>query len=150
MSVDNVVSVRDIRSPLAYLGKGMYWPPQEDPVTGDFKKANLEESVRVCVLHIIETYVGSYPVLREFGTLVEALLFEVQAGAGIDAIASSVKDGLTRFERRVEFVNVNLRVEPNSSGTQSAFMEVRYRVVATGRVETGVIDVTTSQEGSDL
>jgi phage baseplate assembly protein W len=141
MSVDNLVSIRDIQEDKAYLGKGMSWPPEEDPTTGDFKKAEAEASISVCIRHLLETYIGSYPVLREFGTRLDELLFSIGTGAVGEAIATSLKDGLTRFEKRVDFVNSSIKVETNDKGTRTAFIKVRYRVRATGRVETNVFTV---------
>ncbi len=145
MSVDNLFSIRDIQSPKAYLGKGMAWPPQEDPVTGDFKKAEQEESVSVCLRHLLETYIGEYPILREFGTRLEDLLFSDGSGAVMEAVAASVKEAIVRFEKRVDFINVSFKVEGNKAGTRTAFMEIRYRIRATGRTQTNVITV---EEGS--
>lgn len=144
MSVDNLFSIRDIQAPRAYLGKGMAWPPQEDPVTGDFKRAEQEESVTVCIRHLLETYIGEYPVLREFGTRLEDILFSDGSGAVVEAVATSVKEAIIRFEKRIDFVNASFKVETNNVGTRTAFMEIRYRIRATGRTETNVITVEES------
>jgi phage baseplate assembly protein W len=141
MSVDNLISRRDVQSPKAYLGKGMAWPPLENPGTGDFQRAEAEESVSDCVRHLICTWIGEYPVLRDFGSRVEELLFSTGTRAAMEAVASSVRDGLVKYEKRVDLVNVTPRIETNDKGTMTAFLEVRYRIRATGRVETNVIPV---------
>lgn len=147
MSVDNLTSIRDIQRPGSYLGKGMFWPPQEDPGTGDFKRAENEESIQVCVRHILETYVNQYPVLRNVGSRLEELLFEEGSGAVLESISASVKETLTRSEKRVNFVNVAFKVENNNKGTRTVFVDIKYRVIATGRIETNVLQID-PEEGS--
>lgn len=146
MSVDNLLSLRDIKSPKAYLGKGMSWPPSEDPNTGDFKRAEAEESVAVCIRHLIETWIGEYPVLRDFGSRAEDLLFSVGTRAALEAVGSSIRDGLVKFEKRVDFVNLNSNIQTNDKGTRTAHLEVRYRIRATGRVQTNVFVVDIEEE----
>lgn len=141
MSVDSLFSIREVKSPKAYLGKGMSWPPSEDPGTGDLRRAEAEESVSVCILHLIETWIGEYPVLRDFGSRAEELLFSVGTRSAVEAVGASIRDGLKKFEKRVDFVNVNPKVELNDKGTRTAFLEVRYRIRATGRLETNVIAI---------
>lgn len=141
MSVDNLFSIRDIQRENSYLGKGMAWPPQEDPVTGDFKRAEQEESVTVCIRHLLHTYVGEYPVLRAFGSRLQDILFSIGTGAVLESVATSVKEAITTFEKRVDFVNVSFEIKSNDKGTRTAFMEVRYRIKATGAIDTNVLTV---------
>ena len=112
MSVDNLVSYRDLELPRSRLGKGLFWPPQEDETTGDLKKADQEESITVCSRHLIETYIGEYPVIRTFGTRVEDLLFARVQDALLNAIYGSVREGIQKFEQRVDLINLILDGNP--------------------------------------
>lgn len=144
MSVDNLVSYRDLELPRSRLGKGLFWPPQEDETTGDLKKADQEESITVCIRHLIETYIGEYPVIRTFGTRVEDLLFARVQDALLNAIYGSVREGIQKFEQRVDLINLILETEQGQRPGQKANLNIRYRIRATGQIKTNVTPVDLS------
>jgi hypothetical protein len=69
--------------------------------------------------------------------------FRIKTGtrAALEAVGSSIRDGLVKYEKRVDFVNLNSKIQTNDKGTRTAFLEVRYRIRATGRIETNVFAV---------
>ncbi len=150
MSVDNLVSYRDLELPRSRLGKGLFWPPQEDESTGDLKRAEQETSIAVGIKHLIETYIGEYPVLRTFGTRVEDLLFARVQDALLNAIYGSVREGIQNFEQRITLINLSLDVKQGKGPGQTANLTVRYRVRATGQIKTNVTPVDLSSLAAEL
>lgn len=134
-SVDNIASIEEQLSPTAYLGKGLAWPPREDPTTGDFQKSDAEESISDCLLHLISTSLGEIVPLQNFGTRLDELLFSIGAGSFVQAVASSIQDAIALHERRVRVMQITPQIGTAPSGTKTVTISLRYRIIATGRIK---------------
>ena len=135
MSVDNINSLDEQLSPTAYLAKGMAWPPREDPTTGDFARAEAEESISDCLMHLITTSLGEITPIQNFGTRVDDLLFSVGTSAFVQAVGASIEDAIELHERRVKVIKITPSVQVNSaSSTQTVTIDIRYRIIATGKI----------------
>lgn len=133
MSVDNIAPFEERLSPSAYLRKGLAWPPREDPATGDFKRADAEESISDCLMHLISTSLGEITPMQDFGTRVDELLFGVGHGSFVQAVGASINDAIELHEHRVRVVRITPTVAPNDKGTRTATISIRYRIIATGQ-----------------
>ena len=133
MSIDNIVPLEERLSPSAYLRKGLAWPPREDPATGDFKRADAEESISDCLLHLISTSLGEITPMQNFGTRVDELLFGVGAGSFVQSVAASITDAITLHEKRVRVIRITPTLSGNPVGTKTVTMSIRYRIIATGK-----------------
>ena len=139
MSVDNITSISEQITPLSYLGKGLAWPPREDPTTGDFRKAEAEVSISDCLQHLISTALGEITPMQDFGTRADELLFGVGAGSFVQAVATSITEAIARHERRVRVTKITPAISGNPAGTKTATISIRYRIVATGQEVENVV-----------
>lgn len=138
-SVDNISSLEEQLAPTAYLGKGMAWPPRPDPQTGDFKKAEAEDSISQCLMHLISTSLGEISPMQDYGTRVDELLFAVGVGSFVQAVASSIMEAIELHERRVRVLEITPTLADNSAGTKTVTISIQYRVVATGNIDNIVV-----------
>ena len=139
MSVDNINSIEEQLSPTAYLGKGLAWPPRPDPATGDFQRADAEDSISDCLMHLVTTSLGEITPIQDFGTRVDELLFAIGARAFVQSVAASIKDAVDLHERRVKIIRTSPSISTNSSGTKTVTIDLRYRIIATGKIDNIVI-----------
>jgi len=139
MSVDNINSLAEQITPSSFLGKGLAWPPREDPTTGDFKRAEAEESISDCLMHLISTSLGEITPMQDFGTRVDELLFGIGTGSFVQAVASSIEDAVDLHEKRVTITRITPAISTSPVGTKIATITVRYRIIATGREIENVI-----------
>lgn len=131
MTVDTLSA--EVISPTAYLGKGLAWPPREDPATGDFMRAEAERSIGDCVLSLITTAIGEMSPLPEFGTRKDELLFGTGSASFVQAIASSIEDAITKFENRVRYVKTEHQIVERGA-TRSVQLTILYRIISTGEL----------------
>lgn len=136
--------------PGAFLGKGMAWPPREDPNTGDFAKAVDEESISDGLLFLIRTTLGEIPSIEDFGTLADRILFETDVVAGAAVIINSIETAIRTHEPRVFVLGVTMNSKGESRNLRSALINVRYRVRATGQIQEGVFPFTSSNFGGEI
>lgn len=136
MSVDNINSLEEQLSPTAYLGKGMAWPPRPDPATGDFRKAEAEESIQDCLMHLISTSLGEITPLQDFGTRIDELLFAVGSESFVQSVAASITDAIELHERRVKVMRIDPKITASGpSSTKTITIDIRYRIIATGKID---------------
>lgn len=136
MSVDNINSFEDQLSPTAYLGNGMAWPPRPDPATGDFAKADAEQSISDCLMHLITTSLGEITPLQNFGTRVDDLLFATASSGFVQSVGASIEEAIDLHERRVKVIQITPRVTANAgTSTQTVTIDIRYRIIATGKID---------------
>lgn len=135
MSVDNISSLAEQLSPTSFLGKGMAWPPREDPATGDFKRAEAEESISDCLLHLITTSLGEIGPLQNVGTDLDQLLFGPGTGAFVQSVAASITTAINLHEKRVKVLEIRPEFGTSPHGTKTTTINVRYRIIATGKID---------------
>jgi len=126
----------DPGEPGAALGKGMAWPPREDPTTGDFKRAEGEESISSCILNLITTVYEEIPLLELMGTRIERLLFSNDLDGLLELFRLEVGEALKRHEKRVFYLGTTFEVSGTDRNTLSVKARIRYRVRATGQPDT--------------
>lgn len=140
MSVDNINSFAEQLSPTAYLAKGMAWPPRPDPATGDFAKAEAEESISDCLMHLITTSLGEITPIQDFGTRVDDLLFATGTSGFVQAVGASIEEAIKLHERRVTVIQITPSVGSNvGTSTQTVTINIRYRIIATGKIDNIVV-----------
>jgi hypothetical protein len=116
----------------AFLGVGWWYPVQIDPVTGLTRIAQYEDDVQQSLKIILTTARGERVMRPAFGCGIYDLAFEVIDRATLTRVESEVRDSITRFEPRVELINVVL--DPSQAADGLLRIEVEYRVRRTNQV----------------
>lgn len=136
MSVDNVQGIRDVLTPESRLGKGISWPPREDPTTGDFARSEAEASISDCLIHLLTTVVGELSPMTNFGTRLDELLFSAGEEGLIQDVLESVRDAIRLHEKRITVIDLGYTLRPVTTSTSAIEIDLTYRIVATGAVQT--------------
>lgn len=68
------------------------------------------DDIRQCVAVILGTRVGSYPTLREFGSLLPDLIDQPMTPANVLRIYAATVLAITRWEERISLLQVGLSV----------------------------------------
>lgn len=128
--------------PGSLLGKGMGWPPREDPSTGDFVRVADEVSISESILHLIHTIPGVVPGWEAMGTQVEELLFENATASDFSAhaeiVGESIVEAIRAYEQRVYVLKAKFTAQRVANNRTACFGRITYRVRATGQVVGGV------------
>jgi hypothetical protein len=114
-----------------FLGRGIAFPFHFDPAGGGVALSEYEENIRQNITIIIGTRPGERQMLPEFGCRIHELLFSPSTASTSHQAARFVTDALTRWEPRIEVMEVNSRPDPSGA----IRVELVYRIVSTGAVE---------------
>ncbi|HJN75604.1 MAG TPA: GPW/gp25 family protein [Myxococcota bacterium] len=110
-----------------YLGTGWAFPFGFASSTGGVEMSSAEENIRQCIGVILSTRPGERQMLPKFGCRLHELLFAPNTRATSALIAHHIREALTRWEPRIEVIDV--RAEPEQNG--SVNVEVEYVIRAT-------------------
>lgn len=127
-----------MRNPKEYLGRGWSFPFQFDAASGSVAYSEFEENIRQNITIILGTKPGERQMLPAFGCRIHELLFAPNTRATAAMISHHVEDALTRWEKRVQVLRVDATPEPSGA----VRVEVEYRIVATGAVQSLVLSLT--------
>lgn len=114
-----------------FLGRGWAFPVRLDPRTGAVQQAAYEDDVRQSILIIVQTAPGERQMRPDFGCGIHRMVFTSIDTATIHAVRASVLDALTKYEARIEVLNVD--VDPTLAVDGQLFISVDYRVRATNQ-----------------
>jgi phage baseplate assembly protein W len=87
-----------------------------NPVTGDVVKLYDEDSVKASVINLVMTMNYEIPFHPEIGCAVQASLFDNISTMTAINIRRSISDVLQNFEPRVQVIDVQVSVSPDSNG----------------------------------
>jgi phage baseplate assembly protein W len=113
------------------IGKGLYFPlrPGSD---GKLSFLGGAEKIRQSILLILSTAPGERVMLPEYGCGIHELLFEANTAALRASVQSQVQEALTRWEPRIDVLNV--RVEPGGEFANQLLIRIDYRVRANNSI----------------
>jgi len=114
-----------------FLGRGMAFPPELDG-SGRFRTSAGEEHVRQSIRLILATVPGERAMRPDFGAGLDTLVFAPASVATLALLQHTVRDELTRFEPRIDVLDVVARLDDAASG--QVLVEVTYRVRVTDTV----------------
>lgn len=111
-----------------FLGIGWKFPVTIDS-TGKIAMSKFEEDIKEAIRIILGTARGERVMRPDFGCGIHELIFEPINVATIGLIESSVQEALTRYEPRVDLINVNVLDDEANVGKLK--ISIDYRVRAT-------------------
>jgi uncharacterized protein len=111
-----------------FLGVGTAFPPQLDPATQGFVRAEYEESVRQSILLILGTAPGERLMRPEFGCGIHDLVFANLGFGTLGRVQQTVDEALLRLEPRIDVTSIDVR----SGGDGNVLLiHIQYQVRAT-------------------
>jgi len=111
-----------------FLGVGTAFPPQLDPATQGFVRAEYEESVRQSILLILGTAPGERLMRPEFGCGIHDLVFANLSFGTLGRVQQAVDEALLRLEPRIDVTSIEAR--PGGDGNV-LLIHIQYQVRAT-------------------
>ena len=113
-----------------FLGRGWAFPFRFDPASGKVALSEFEENIRQNILVILGTKPGERQMLPDFGCRIHDLLFAPNTPATAHLAQSHVQSALTRWEPRIQVLQVRSRPDPSGS----LQVEVEYQIKSTQAV----------------
>ena len=95
-----------------FLGTGWAFPVLPDPA-GGLRYAVGEDSIRDCLLALLQTAVGERVMRPDFGTDASTLVFAPGSPANLRQLESSISNAVRAFEPRVELDGVVAEPTPS-------------------------------------
>jgi phage baseplate assembly protein W len=111
-----------------FLGVGWKFPVQVDN-TGRIAMSEFEQDIRESIRIILSTSKGERAMRPDFGCGIHDFVFASMNTTTIGLIESSVREALTRWEPRIELLNVKVSTEEAELGR--LLVGIDYRVRAT-------------------
>lgn len=115
----------------ALIGKGLYFPLRPDR-DGKLSVLGGAEKIRQSIWLILSTAPGERVMLPEYGCGIHELLFEANTAALRASVQSHVQEALTRWEPRIDVLNV--RVEAGGELANQLLIRIDYRVRANNSI----------------
>lgn len=114
-----------------FLGVGWRFPLQVD-ATGRIARAHYEQRIEESIVLILATAPGERPMLPDFGCGIHDLLFAPNDVSTIASVVHQVRRSLTRFEPRIDLIDVD--VESTAESPNLLLIRINYRVRATSAI----------------
>lgn len=112
----------------AFLGTGMKFPPQINPITGRIEVSTAEKSVKESVYLILTTRKTERLVRPWFGSQIDSYVFMDISATRIHMMTRDIAENILEQEPRVSDVDVSVSPE---SGDGRLIINVAYTVTAT-------------------
>ena len=93
------------------------------PITNDLMVLKNEDAIKRSVYNIVQTIIGEKPFLNDFGSQINASLFELDTSLHYIAIENQIISALNSYEPRIEIdeVKVNIDGENNEMSAQISY-----------------------------
>jgi phage baseplate assembly protein W len=104
-----------------------------DALTGDTAMARYDRDVHQAIRIILETSPGERVMRPDFGCGIHDLVFEEINVTSMRAMEASVREALTKFEARIEIIDVT--VDPGQSLNGVLLISLTYRIRRTNQVD---------------
>jgi len=124
---------------IAYLGRGMKFPPQVNPVTGRFVMSENEQSVKESIYLILMTQKGERLMRPQFGSRTSGYVFSETNLTMVQIMAHELENDITRNEPRVRDVEIEMDYD---SRPDCLLVHIRYTLKDGNAPETMVFPFT--------
>jgi|SRR5215471_9083181 len=114
-----------------FLGRGWAYPVAFDPSIGSVAEAAYEEDIKQSIRIILGTSPGERVMRPDFGCGIHQMVFTAIDSASLTRIVASVRDALTRYEARIELLDVS--TDPLEAAEGKLLVIISYRVRATNQ-----------------
>jgi phage baseplate assembly protein W len=114
-----------------FLGVGWRFPLQVTP-GGRIAQARYEQRIEESIVLILSVAPGERPMLPEFGCSIHERLFAPNDTSTIAVVVHEVRRALTRFEPRIDLLDVN--AENTVDAPNLLLIRVDYRVRSTNTI----------------
>jgi phage baseplate assembly protein W len=114
-----------------FLGRGWAYPVAFDPTTASVAEAAYEQDIKQAIRIILETSPGERVMRPEFGCGIHRLVFTAIDSAALTRVEASVRDALTRYEARIELLEVS--TDPLEAAEGKLLVNIHYRVRLTNQ-----------------
>lgn len=108
-----------------YLGRGMKFPPQINPVTGRFVMSEKEQSVKESIYLILMTQKGERLMRPAFGSRTSGYVFSETNPTMLQIMAHELENDITRNEPRVQDVEITMDYDRQPG---CLLVQIRYTV----------------------
>ena len=110
------------------IGRGLAFPMQLDD-RGSVALTSAENEIQQAIYIILSTAPGERVMRPEFGCRIQDYIFAPSNLATASAVEHEVRQSLTRWEPRINLLEVNVTPSPNATGM--LMIDVKYEVKAT-------------------
>ena len=107
------------------------------PITNDLMVIKDEDAIKRSVINIVNTIIGEKPFLNDFGSQINASLFELDTSLHYISIESQITSALNTYEPRIEIDEVKVNID-GENNEMSAL--ISYSIVGM-EIDTQEIDV---------
>jgi phage baseplate assembly protein W len=114
-----------------FLGIGWRFPLQVG-ADGRIAQARYERRIEESIVLILSTAPGERPMLPEFGCGIHEVTFAPNDSRTIALVVHAARQALTRFEQRIELLDVHAENAPEAPNL--LLIRVNYRVRATNAI----------------
>jgi hypothetical protein len=111
-----------------FIGAGWAFPVRTDP-TGSIALVTRERELEEAIRLVLGTVPGERPMRPEFGCRIHDLVFGPANATTAGEIAYEVRAALTRWEPRIDVVDVRVGFDRAEAGT--VYVDLRYTVRGT-------------------
>jgi phage baseplate assembly protein W len=111
----------------AFLGRGWKFPVGVNPITGWIGMSEHEEDIKESIRIIIATAPGERLMRPEFGCGIHDLVFSTMNRATLGLFESRVREAITKFEARVEIVELIISSREANNGKLEINLTYRVR-----------------------
>ncbi len=110
-----------------FLGRGWAFPPRLS-ANGDIETAAMEDDIRQSILIILGTVPGERVMRPDFGSGLNALVFEPISERTSGLVRHHIEEALITWEPRIDTITVDVQAEPVQG---RLLINIRYRVRST-------------------
>jgi Bacteriophage baseplate protein W len=119
--------IQDADKQKDWLGRGWAFPVMVDPLTGDIAMSVYEEDIRQSLRIILGTARGERVMRPAFGCGIHDLVYDALDTALITRIEANVRESVSRYEARIELLEVSVDTRDFLQGQLVVQLEYRVR-----------------------
>ncbi|MGB3256774.1 MAG: GPW/gp25 family protein [Ornithinimicrobium sp.] len=108
-----------------FIGAGWAFPVATD-ATGGIALVSRDQELKESIQLILGTALGERPMRPEFGCRIHDRVFGVGTSALAGQVAGDVREALTRWEPRVDLLDVTVSFDPAEASR--LYIDIAYRV----------------------
>jgi phage baseplate assembly protein W len=111
----------------AFLGQGWKFPVGVDPTSGRIAMSVHEQDIRESIRIILATAPGERVMRPDFGCGIHDLVFAPMNRATLGLFESRVRESITKFEARIEIIDLEILTKEADKGKLEISMDCRIR-----------------------